>query len=184
MYIWDLSKHSSSPKSSREIGERVREKEGPCPHGVLTHNWGGTEPNHTVTCLVLKARAPFKWHEFHAPVSETLYQVALVTTETDNTMSSPESLSSVNLDSSVMDTESHRFLVQETSSLAQDKRVLFCHLLRGSHVCRGVQVVLHKDLNCEDAFAPHKRIFFSLMLLSGLQKVETQEFFSFRPNER
>ncbi|GFV59921.1 uncharacterized protein TNCV_3960361 [Trichonephila clavipes] len=27
------------------------------PHGVLPQNWGGTEPNHTVTCMVLKTKA-------------------------------------------------------------------------------------------------------------------------------
>ncbi|GFW82408.1 uncharacterized protein TNCV_3818881 [Trichonephila clavipes] len=26
------------------------------PQGVLPHNWGGMEPNHTITCLVLKAK--------------------------------------------------------------------------------------------------------------------------------
>ncbi|GFY02449.1 hypothetical protein TNCV_3503301 [Trichonephila clavipes] len=25
--------------------------------GILSQNWGGTEPNHSVTCMVLKAKA-------------------------------------------------------------------------------------------------------------------------------
>ncbi|GFV31859.1 uncharacterized protein TNCV_3790691 [Trichonephila clavipes] len=27
------------------------------PQGVLPQNWGGTEQNHTVTCMLLKAKA-------------------------------------------------------------------------------------------------------------------------------
>ncbi|GFX61072.1 uncharacterized protein TNCV_4117211 [Trichonephila clavipes] len=26
------------------------------PQGVFPHNWGGMEPNHTITCLVLNAK--------------------------------------------------------------------------------------------------------------------------------
>ncbi|GFS68807.1 uncharacterized protein TNCV_408981 [Trichonephila clavipes] len=26
------------------------------PQGFLPHNWGGMEPNHAITCLVLKAK--------------------------------------------------------------------------------------------------------------------------------
>ncbi|GFT93608.1 uncharacterized protein TNCV_677441 [Trichonephila clavipes] len=45
------------------------------PQGVLLLNWGGTEPNRTVTCMVLKATANDKRHfaltydEFRGPRS-------------------------------------------------------------------------------------------------------------------
>ncbi|GFX10402.1 hypothetical protein TNCV_1867971 [Trichonephila clavipes] len=45
----------------------------------------------------------------------------------------PESLSSVNLDSSVNSTETHRCLAQETCSPAQVKRDLLCRLLWDTH---------------------------------------------------
>ncbi|GFX23855.1 hypothetical protein TNCV_1788861 [Trichonephila clavipes] len=44
-----------------------------------------------------------------------------------------ESLSSVNLDSSVKSIEANRCLVQETCSPAQNKWSLLCRLLRGTH---------------------------------------------------
>ncbi|GFX44589.1 uncharacterized protein TNCV_2637541 [Trichonephila clavipes] len=44
----------------------------------------------------------------------------------------PESLSIVNLDSSVNSTEAHCCCVQETCSLAQHKRFLRCRPLRGT----------------------------------------------------
>ncbi|GFX17208.1 hypothetical protein TNCV_2857311 [Trichonephila clavipes] len=45
----------------------------------------------------------------------------------------PESLSIVNLDSSVNSTEAHCCCVQETCSLAQHKRFLRCRPLMGTH---------------------------------------------------
>ncbi|GFW99968.1 hypothetical protein TNCV_3079651 [Trichonephila clavipes] len=41
------SKYSSSRKSSRKVGEK----------GLLPRNWGGTEQNRTVTCMLVKAKA-------------------------------------------------------------------------------------------------------------------------------
>ncbi|GFT85174.1 hypothetical protein TNCV_496351 [Trichonephila clavipes] len=57
-----------------------------------------------------------------------------------------ESLSNVNLDSSVKGTEAHRCLVQETCSLAQDKRVLLCRLLKERSATRcGTEIrLLHR----------------------------------------
>ncbi|GFW80185.1 uncharacterized protein TNCV_460931 [Trichonephila clavipes] len=44
------------------------------PQGVLPQNWGGTEPNRTVTCIVLKTKAnerrknlAFSRDEFRGP---------------------------------------------------------------------------------------------------------------------
>ncbi len=53
----------------------------------------------------------------------------------------------MNLDSSVKSTEVHRCLVQETCSLAQDKRSLLCRTVRGHTQL----VVLHRDLHYEEA---------------------------------
>ncbi|GFW46800.1 hypothetical protein TNCV_2981561 [Trichonephila clavipes] len=48
--------HPSSRKSSREVGGRGRVVGSSLPpSGDLTQNWGGNEPNRTVTCIVLKA---------------------------------------------------------------------------------------------------------------------------------
>ncbi|GFW04361.1 hypothetical protein TNCV_877331 [Trichonephila clavipes] len=45
-------------ESSREVGERGREVGSPLPSGCsLSQNWGGTELNRTVTCMMLKATA-------------------------------------------------------------------------------------------------------------------------------
>ncbi|GFY07498.1 hypothetical protein TNCV_1822581 [Trichonephila clavipes] len=47
-----------SRKSSGEVGGRGREMGGPDhPQGILLQNWGGTELNRTVTCIVLIAKA-------------------------------------------------------------------------------------------------------------------------------
>ncbi|GFU10162.1 hypothetical protein TNCV_3449451 [Trichonephila clavipes] len=55
----------------------------------------------------------------------------------------PKSLSSMNLDSSVKSTESHRCLVQETCSLGQVKWALLCRLLREwSATSRGTEILL------------------------------------------
>ncbi|GFW04485.1 uncharacterized protein TNCV_878541 [Trichonephila clavipes] len=63
-------------KSSREVGGRGREVGGPCiPPDVLLQNWGGIQPNRTVTCTVLKATANDRRHlalchdEFRGPRS-------------------------------------------------------------------------------------------------------------------
>ncbi|GFW64544.1 hypothetical protein TNCV_3513661 [Trichonephila clavipes] len=52
----------SSRKSSREVGGRGKEVCGPWqPEGVL-QNWGGNEPNRTVVCILLKAKANDRRH--------------------------------------------------------------------------------------------------------------------------
>ncbi|GFW95946.1 uncharacterized protein TNCV_4173731 [Trichonephila clavipes] len=70
------SLHPSSRKSFRVVGERSREVGGPWPSpSVLPQNWGGNEPNRTVTCIVLKATANDRRHlalchdEFRGPRS-------------------------------------------------------------------------------------------------------------------
>ncbi|GFU83108.1 uncharacterized protein TNCV_65771 [Trichonephila clavipes] len=46
-----------------KIGGRGREVGGPCPHqGVLPENWGETELNRSVTCMVLKTTANDRRH--------------------------------------------------------------------------------------------------------------------------
>ncbi|GFY10200.1 uncharacterized protein TNCV_2628791 [Trichonephila clavipes] len=53
-YQADVSSH----KFSREVGGRGREVGGPWPpQGVLPLNWGETELNRSVTCMMLKATA-------------------------------------------------------------------------------------------------------------------------------
>ncbi|GFV72900.1 hypothetical protein TNCV_1974471 [Trichonephila clavipes] len=45
-------------KSSGEVGRKGKEVRGPDhPQEVLPQNWGGTEQNRAVTCMVLKAKA-------------------------------------------------------------------------------------------------------------------------------
>ncbi|GFW61431.1 hypothetical protein TNCV_346791 [Trichonephila clavipes] len=94
MYIafaaWRYSKEPSSRKSPCEVGQREeRWREGPDhPQGALPQNWGETEQNSTVTCMVLKAKANDRRKnlvpsrdEFRGPRSDvTVVQVALVTT--------------------------------------------------------------------------------------------------------
>ncbi|GFS92457.1 hypothetical protein TNCV_1159461 [Trichonephila clavipes] len=53
---WGHSKQPSSHKSSSEIGE-LKWKDPDHLQGALSQNWIGTEPNHLVTCMVLKATA-------------------------------------------------------------------------------------------------------------------------------
>ncbi|GFW95801.1 hypothetical protein TNCV_5023361 [Trichonephila clavipes] len=54
----DIRGQPSSRKSSRVVGGRRREVGDPWPNqGFLPLNWGGTEQNRTVTCIVLKAKA-------------------------------------------------------------------------------------------------------------------------------
>ncbi|GFW83807.1 uncharacterized protein TNCV_669201 [Trichonephila clavipes] len=49
--------------SSREVGGRGREVGGRLtPPGVFPQNWGGNEPKHTATCMVLKATANDRRH--------------------------------------------------------------------------------------------------------------------------
>ncbi|GFW04760.1 hypothetical protein TNCV_4879961 [Trichonephila clavipes] len=53
----------SSCKSSRVVGGKGREVGGPDhPSGVLPQNWGGNQPNRTVTCMALKATANDRRH--------------------------------------------------------------------------------------------------------------------------
>ncbi|GFX97521.1 uncharacterized protein TNCV_2840811 [Trichonephila clavipes] len=60
MPLW----HGATLNRRRTTSPRVRLVEGEKrweasdhPQGVLLQNWGGTEPNRTVTCMVLKATA-------------------------------------------------------------------------------------------------------------------------------
>ncbi|GFW89991.1 uncharacterized protein TNCV_3741771 [Trichonephila clavipes] len=59
------------------------------PLGFLPLNWGGTEQNRTVTCMVLTAKANYRRknlalsrNEFRGPRSDFVRQVALVKTTT------------------------------------------------------------------------------------------------------
>ncbi|GFU38874.1 hypothetical protein TNCV_3539951 [Trichonephila clavipes] len=69
----------NSRKSSREVGGRGREVGGPNPPNVLPLIWVGTEPNRTVTCMVLKVTANDRRH-LALCHDEFLGQVASVTT--------------------------------------------------------------------------------------------------------
>ncbi|GFS62103.1 hypothetical protein TNCV_476601 [Trichonephila clavipes] len=64
----------SSRKFSREFDGRGREGEAKDPQGGLPQNWGGTEQNRTVKCMVLKAKAndrhknlALRWDVFRGP---------------------------------------------------------------------------------------------------------------------
>ncbi|GFT27614.1 uncharacterized protein TNCV_3569951 [Trichonephila clavipes] len=57
-----LSRHGGTPDCRRAASLLGRLVEGDerseipdHPHGVLSQNWGGIEPNRTVTCIVFKA---------------------------------------------------------------------------------------------------------------------------------
>ncbi|GFU44577.1 uncharacterized protein TNCV_1506851 [Trichonephila clavipes] len=68
------SRRASSPLVRLVEGEERRETSDH-PHSVLPLNWGGIEPNRTVSCMVHKATANDRHHlalchdEFHAPRS-------------------------------------------------------------------------------------------------------------------
>ncbi|GFW49502.1 uncharacterized protein TNCV_2842831 [Trichonephila clavipes] len=74
---WGYSKQPSSRKSSREVGGKGEERweASEHPQSVLPLNWGGIEPNRTVTCMVLKTTANDRRHlalchdEFRRPRS-------------------------------------------------------------------------------------------------------------------
>ncbi|GFY04231.1 hypothetical protein TNCV_1200091 [Trichonephila clavipes] len=74
-------KHGCGWKGRREAG-------GPGhPQSVLPQNWGGSEPDRTATCIVLKAKAndrrkilALSRDEFRRPRSDSVGQVSLVTT--------------------------------------------------------------------------------------------------------
>ncbi|GFX74924.1 uncharacterized protein TNCV_1844961 [Trichonephila clavipes] len=70
------------------------------------------------------------WIKDLIPISKTSYGSSM---EHMQISRRPESLSIVNLDSSVNSTEAHCCCVQETCSLAQHKRFLRCRPLRGTH---------------------------------------------------
>ncbi|GFT92763.1 hypothetical protein TNCV_739511 [Trichonephila clavipes] len=62
-YSPDLNPIEHVRMSSREAGGKEREVGTPDhPQGVLPQNWGGTEPNRTVTYIVLKAKGN-DWHK-------------------------------------------------------------------------------------------------------------------------
>ncbi|GFV45297.1 uncharacterized protein TNCV_2037501 [Trichonephila clavipes] len=76
-----LSRHMGTLNNRRatipfvRLVEREERREAP-DHlkGVLPQNWGGTEQNHTITCMVLKAKAndrrknlPLSRDEFRGP---------------------------------------------------------------------------------------------------------------------
>ncbi|GFU36273.1 hypothetical protein TNCV_559141 [Trichonephila clavipes] len=51
------------PQVPRGVGGNEREVGGhQLLQGVFPQNWGGTEPNRTVTCMVLKAKANGRRH--------------------------------------------------------------------------------------------------------------------------
>ncbi|GFW96252.1 uncharacterized protein TNCV_572231 [Trichonephila clavipes] len=53
-----LLRHGGTLNRHRAASPLVRLVEGPrTPQGFLPLNWGGTEQNRTVTCMVLKAKA-------------------------------------------------------------------------------------------------------------------------------
>ncbi|GFW20667.1 uncharacterized protein TNCV_1048901 [Trichonephila clavipes] len=72
---WGYSKKPSSHKSFRVVGGRERNGRSLTTAGVLSQNWGGNEPNRTVTCMMLKAAANDRRHlalchdEFRGPLS-------------------------------------------------------------------------------------------------------------------
>ncbi|GFU47041.1 hypothetical protein TNCV_2616161 [Trichonephila clavipes] len=75
LYQYPLQRKPLSRKPSREVGGRGRDV-GEAPdhtQGVLPQNWGETEANRPVTCMVLKAMTNNRRHlalchdEFHGP---------------------------------------------------------------------------------------------------------------------
>ncbi|GFW08262.1 uncharacterized protein TNCV_1655771 [Trichonephila clavipes] len=90
--------------------------------GVLPQNWGGNEPNRTVTCMVLKAKAndrrqnlALSRDEFRGPRSVSVGQIALVTTHDEvhiytsgNTQRSGWVTDSIRIDSSIGNFRSNR----------------------------------------------------------------------------
>ncbi|GFW61351.1 uncharacterized protein TNCV_4136691 [Trichonephila clavipes] len=74
------SRRAASPLVGlAEGGERWEASDN--PQGVLPQNWGGNEPNHTVTCMVLKSKAndrrknlAFSRDEFRGPRSDSVGQ--------------------------------------------------------------------------------------------------------------
>ncbi|GFW87218.1 uncharacterized protein TNCV_5125701 [Trichonephila clavipes] len=82
------SRRAASPRVRLEEGEERWKAPGQ-PQRFLPLNWGGTEQNRTVTCMVLKAKAndrrknlALSRDEFHGPRSDFVWQVASVTTTT------------------------------------------------------------------------------------------------------
>ncbi|GFW97342.1 hypothetical protein TNCV_3091801 [Trichonephila clavipes] len=51
-----LHSHRAASLLVRLVEGEVRWEAPDHSQGVLPHNWGGKEPNHTMTCLVLKAK--------------------------------------------------------------------------------------------------------------------------------
>ncbi|GFX19174.1 uncharacterized protein TNCV_3013181 [Trichonephila clavipes] len=87
------SRHRGTLNSSRagspfvRLGVRDERWEAPDPPpGFRPQNWGGTELNRTVTCMVLKAmtndRRASCHDKFHGPRSDYVRQVALAATTT------------------------------------------------------------------------------------------------------
>ncbi|GFX54344.1 hypothetical protein TNCV_3824431 [Trichonephila clavipes] len=78
-------------KSSRVVGGRGREVGGPWPlPSILSQNWGGNEPNSTVTGMVLKATVNDMRHlalspdEFHGPLSSLCRSDAISNNNNNN----------------------------------------------------------------------------------------------------
>ncbi|GFY16621.1 uncharacterized protein TNCV_2787471 [Trichonephila clavipes] len=55
------SRRAASPLMMLGEGEERRETSDH-PQSIFSLNWGGTDPNHTVTCMVLKAKANDRRH--------------------------------------------------------------------------------------------------------------------------
>ncbi|GFV22931.1 uncharacterized protein TNCV_2623841 [Trichonephila clavipes] len=62
------SHQTANPLVSLVEGEEMREALDN-PQGVLPQNWGGTEPNRTITCMVLKSTTN-DWRKNLAPCSD------------------------------------------------------------------------------------------------------------------
>ncbi|GFS53740.1 uncharacterized protein TNCV_731341 [Trichonephila clavipes] len=80
-----LNSHRAASHLVRWVeGEERRETPGHL-EGVLAQNWGGNEPNHTVTFMVLKLRVTSGVQsspchdEFRGPRSDSVRRVALAT---------------------------------------------------------------------------------------------------------
>ncbi|GFW75083.1 hypothetical protein TNCV_447881 [Trichonephila clavipes] len=80
--VWKHCKYSCGWWKGKRGGRTLTN-----PQGVVLQNWGGAEPNRTVTCMVLKAmdndrrkKLALCHDEFIGPLSGTADQVALAIT--------------------------------------------------------------------------------------------------------
>ncbi|GFW58549.1 hypothetical protein TNCV_718491 [Trichonephila clavipes] len=78
-----LNSHRTTSPLVRLLGGEERWKAPAHPQSVLSQNWGRNEPNHTVICMVHKAKANYRRKklvlssdEFGGPRSDSVGQVA------------------------------------------------------------------------------------------------------------